>query len=43
MIIFNYFILACANYSGLAVPLLSFHILGGTESKLGEFPHMVQI
>lgn len=27
----------------MSSPSLSFHILGGTESELGEFPHMVRV
>lgn len=40
-------ILACVNYAARALTnnnnRLSFHILGGTEAELGEFPHMVRL
>lgn len=41
ILISNYLSLACANYTLIAIAPLSFNILGGIATGLGEFPHMV--
>lgn len=38
---FLFKILACTEYSSQVAPGINYHILGGENASLGEFPHMV--